>query len=143
MRRIVSVWLIDWPVTVWRRSATRARRPASPPDPALDPQNPFALILKNSRGAAVIHALNLSGRVVMVGDGWNDAEVKLAGGADAFYAFTEVARRPSVIEVADATAISLCQDNDLPIVVFNLLVEGNIARAVRGETIGTLVSTDN
>jgi uridylate kinase len=46
------------------------------------------------------------------------------------------------LKVADATAISLCQDNSLPIVVFNLLVEGNIARAVRGETIGTLVSVD-
>jgi uridylate kinase len=43
--------------------------------------------------------------------------------------------------VADATAISLCQDNKLPILVFNLLVEGNIARAVRGERIGTLVTT--
>ncbi len=43
------------------------------------------------------------------------------------------------LKVADATAISLCQDNDLPIVVFNLLVKGNIARAVRGESIGTLV----
>lgn len=47
------------------------------------------------------------------------------------------------LKVADATAISLCRDNDLPIVVFNLLVEGNIARAVRGETIGTLVTTGN
>ena len=46
------------------------------------------------------------------------------------------------LKVADATAISLCQDNSLPIVVFNLLVEGNIARAVRGETIGTLISAD-
>lgn len=62
MRRIVSVWLIDWPVTVWRRSATRARRPASPPDPALDPKNPFALILKNNRGAVVLHALNPAAR---------------------------------------------------------------------------------
>ena len=44
------------------------------------------------------------------------------------------------LKVADATAISLCRDNELPLVVFNLLVEGNIARAVRGETIGTLVS---
>ena len=43
------------------------------------------------------------------------------------------------LKVADATAISLCRDNDLPIIVFNLLVEGNIARAVRGERIGTLV----
>ncbi len=44
------------------------------------------------------------------------------------------------LKVADATAISLCQDNDLPIVVFNLLVVGNIARAVRGERIGTLIA---
>ena len=43
--------------------------------------------------------------------------------------------------VADATAISLCRDNDLPIVVFNLLVDGNIARAVRGEQVGTLIKT--
>ncbi len=45
------------------------------------------------------------------------------------------------LKVADGTAISLCRDNALPIVVFNLLVEGNIARAVRGERIGTLVSS--
>ncbi|MFM7599026.1 MAG: UMP kinase [Actinomycetota bacterium] len=44
------------------------------------------------------------------------------------------------LKVADATAISLCRDNDLPILVFDLLVEGNIARAVRGERIGTLVT---
>jgi len=62
MRRIVSVWLIDWPISVRRRSLERARRPASPPEPALDPRNPFALILRNSRGAAVIHALNPAAR---------------------------------------------------------------------------------
>jgi uridylate kinase len=45
------------------------------------------------------------------------------------------------LKVADATAISLCRDNDLPIVVFNLLVDGNIARAVRGEKVGTLIKT--
>jgi uridylate kinase len=44
------------------------------------------------------------------------------------------------LKVADATAISLCMDNRLPIVVFDLMAEGNIARAVRGEKIGTLVS---
>jgi uridylate kinase len=47
------------------------------------------------------------------------------------------------LKVADATAISLCRDNKLPIVVFNLLVDGNIARAVRGEKVGTLIKTDN
>ena len=45
------------------------------------------------------------------------------------------------IEVMDNTAVTLCMDNDVPIIVFNLLIEGNIARAVRGERIGTLVST--
>jgi uridylate kinase len=44
------------------------------------------------------------------------------------------------LKVADATAISLCMDNDLPIVVFDLRTDGNIARAVRGEKIGTVVS---
>jgi hypothetical protein len=43
------------------------------------------------------------------------------------------------LKVADATAFSLCMDNDMPILVFNLLEEGNIARAVSGEQIGTLV----
>ena len=56
---------------------------------------------------AAIHALNLSGRVVMIGDGWNDAEVKIAGAADAFYAFTEVVRRARVVEAADMEAASL------------------------------------
>ncbi|MEU7477469.1 UMP kinase [Lentzea sp. NPDC042327] len=45
------------------------------------------------------------------------------------------------LNVADATAFSLCMDNNMPILVFNLLTEGNIARAVRGEKIGTLVNT--
>jgi uridylate kinase len=44
------------------------------------------------------------------------------------------------LRVADLTAITLCQDNRLPIVVFELLAEGNIARAVKGEKIGTLVN---
>ncbi|HEV7727678.1 MAG TPA: UMP kinase [Modestobacter sp.] len=44
------------------------------------------------------------------------------------------------LKVADATAISLCMDNEMPIVVFNLLEDGNIARAVAGERIGTLIS---
>jgi uridylate kinase len=45
------------------------------------------------------------------------------------------------LRVADATAFSLCMDNGMPILVFNLLTNGNIARAVAGEKIGTLVTT--
>jgi uridylate kinase len=44
------------------------------------------------------------------------------------------------LQVMDATAISLCMDNKLPIVVFNLRVPGNIRRVVRGEAVGTLVT---
>ena len=44
------------------------------------------------------------------------------------------------LKVMDATAISLCMDNSLPIVVFDLLTDGNILRAVRGEKIGTVVT---
>jgi uridylate kinase len=44
------------------------------------------------------------------------------------------------LAVADAAAFSLCRENKLPIVVFNLLEKGNIARAVSGEKIGTLVN---
>jgi len=45
------------------------------------------------------------------------------------------------LKVADATAFSLCMDNNMPILVFNLLEEGNIARAAGGEVIGTLVQS--
>jgi uridylate kinase len=39
----------------------------------------------------------------------------------------------------DSTAITMCMDNDLPIIVFNLMQEGNIEKVVLGEEIGTLV----
>ena len=46
------------------------------------------------------------------------------------------------LRVMDATAVSLCRENDLPIVVFNLGVEGNIRRVIAGERVGTTVSND-
>jgi uridylate kinase len=47
------------------------------------------------------------------------------------------------LKVMDATAISLCMDNNLPIIVFNLTVPGNIKRIVLGEEIGTIVTGRN
>ena len=58
--------------------------------------------------------------------------------------FTEISHREVLeqgLKVADATAFSLCMDNKMPMLVFNLLTEGNIARAIAGERIGTLVTT--
>lgn len=46
------------------------------------------------------------------------------------------------LQVMDSTAISLCMDNDLPIIVFNMTVEGNIGRALAGEPVGTTVRGD-
>jgi uridylate kinase len=51
--------------------------------------------------------------------------------------YTEVLTRG--LEVMDATAISLCRENNLPIIVFDFRREGNIRRAILGEPIGTLV----
>ena len=44
------------------------------------------------------------------------------------------------IKVMDATAISLCMDNDLPIIVFNLRTPGNMKRVIMGESLGTVIS---
>ncbi|ALG84541.1 UMP kinase [Gordonia phthalatica] len=58
--------------------------------------------------------------------------------------FREITHREVIekeLKVADATAFSLCMDNNMPMLVFNLLERGNIARAVAGEPIGTLVRT--
>ena len=46
------------------------------------------------------------------------------------------------LQVMDATAISLCMDNDLPICVFNMNTPGNIDKAVRGESVGTIVDAN-
>lgn len=44
------------------------------------------------------------------------------------------------LKVMDATAISMCMDNRMPIIVFNLRIQGNLERIIHGEKIGTLVS---
>jgi uridylate kinase len=56
----------------------------------------------------------------------------------------EITHREAIereLKVMDSTALSLCMDNDLPIYVFNMADESNIDRIVRGERVGTLVSS--
>jgi len=93
---------------------------------------------------AAQRALEVGAEVLLMAktvDGVYDDDPKTNPAAKKFdeLGYAEVIRRG--LKVADATAISLCMDNKLPIVVFDLLVDGNIARAVVGEKIGTLVST--
>jgi uridylate kinase len=92
---------------------------------------------------AAQRALEVGAEVVLMAkgvDGVYDADPRTHADAQRFDVLTPAEVLQRNLKVADATAISLCQDNGLPIVVFNLLVEGNIARAVRGERIGTLIS---
>ncbi|MGZ4593236.1 MAG: UMP kinase [Actinomycetes bacterium] len=94
---------------------------------------------------AAQRALEIGADVVLMAkgvDGVYDDDPRKNHGAQKFdtVSYDEVLRRG--LKVADATAFSLCMDNKMPIIVFNLLEEGNIGRAVRGERIGTLVSTD-
>jgi uridylate kinase len=93
---------------------------------------------------AAQRALEVGAQVLLMAktvDGVYDADPKTVTEAKKFdeLDYADVLRLG--LKVADATAISLCMDNKLPIVVFDLLVDGNIARAVAGERIGTLVST--
>jgi uridylate kinase len=93
---------------------------------------------------AAQRALEIGAQIVLMAkgvDGVFDADPKRNPDAVRFdtLTYSEVLARG--LKVADATAISLCMDNALPIVVFDLLIEGNIGRAVRGEKIGTVVTT--
>jgi uridylate kinase len=93
---------------------------------------------------AAQRALEIGAEVVLMAkavDGVYDADPRVHPDAKMF---TEITHREVLekgLQVADATAFSLCMDNDMPIIVFNLLTNGNIGKAVRGADIGTLVYT--
>jgi uridylate kinase len=92
--------------------------------------------------AAALRALEIKAGAILKAtkvDGVYSADPLKDRGAKRFHRirYIEVLRRN--LEVMDATAISLCKDNKLPIVVFSLKKRGNIQRAVLGEDIGTTV----
>jgi uridylate kinase len=93
--------------------------------------------------AASVRALEIGAEALLKGtkvDGVYDKDpVKDADAVRfAHLSYIDVLNRR--LKVMDATAISLCMDNKLPIVVFDLTVDGNIARVVSGENVGTIVS---
>jgi uridylate kinase len=75
-------------------------------------------------------------------DGVYDSDPKKNPNAKRFDELSYIHALNEQLGVMDATAISLCMDNKLPIVVFDMQVEGNIRRALSGEPIGTLVHAD-
>ena len=92
--------------------------------------------------AAVLRAIEVGAEVILKAtkvDGVYDADPVLVPQARRFdeVNYLEVLNRG--LKVMDSTAISLCMDNDLPIVVFDLATPGNLGRVVGGERVGTLV----
>jgi uridylate kinase len=97
--------------------------------------------------AAALRALEIEAEVIMKGtkvNGIYSADPMKVPDAVRFetISFTDVLEKR--LKVMDASAISLCMDNDLPIMVFNMRDSGNIARALCGDmSIGTLVTNEN
>jgi uridylate kinase len=94
--------------------------------------------------AAALRAMEIKAEVILKGtkvDGVYSADPMIDPEATKYDAISYLQVLERQLKVMDATAISLCMDNKLPIVVFNLREAGNIRRAVLGEAIGTTVST--
>jgi uridylate kinase len=95
---------------------------------------------------AAQRALEIGAQVLLMGkkgvDGVYDADPKANADAVRYDTISYDSFLAQGLKVADATAISLCRDNRLPIVVFSLSGDGNIARAVHGDKIGTLIGPD-
>jgi len=93
--------------------------------------------------AAALRAMEIKADVILKGtkvDGIYDADPMLQPSASRFDRISYLEVLDKGLKVMDATAISLCMDNRLPIVVFNLKTPGNIKRAIAGEPIGSLVT---
>jgi uridylate kinase len=92
--------------------------------------------------AAGLRAMEIGAEVIFKAtrvDGVYDADPLKHAGAKKYGELTYIEVLNRGLKVMDSTAISLCMDNRLPILVFNLLERGNIKKAVCGEHIGTLV----
>jgi uridylate kinase len=92
--------------------------------------------------AAAQRALEIDAQVILKAtsvDGVYDSDPRTNPDAKRYDEIDFLSALNQRLGVMDATAISLCMDNGLPIVVFELLREGNIRRVVRGEHVGTLV----
>ena len=92
--------------------------------------------------AAALRAMEIKAEVILKGtkvDGVYSADPMLDPASTKYSSISYLQVLEKQLKVMDATAISLCMDNDLPIVVFNLLEPGNIRRVVLGESIGTTV----
>jgi uridylate kinase len=96
--------------------------------------------------AAALRAVEMGAQVLLMAkheaDGVYDADPNKEPGARRFEKLSHMDAISRRLAVMDSTALSLCMENDLPIIVFDVAAEDSIVRAVRGERIGTYVGTE-
>ena len=95
--------------------------------------------------AATLRAVEVDAQVILKAtrvDGVYDADPETHPNATRYSRIGYTELLSNRLQALDATAVSLAMDNEMPIVVFDMTVPGNIARAIRGEPIGTLISGD-
>jgi uridylate kinase len=93
--------------------------------------------------AAALRAMEMKAQVILKAtrvDGVYDADPEKVPGAKKFERITYLDVLQKGLSVMDSTAISLCMDNKMPIVVFNMNVTGNLKRVVQGEPVGSVVT---
>jgi uridylate kinase len=93
--------------------------------------------------AATLRAVEIGAEVILKAtrvDGVYDADPEKDPSASRYTRISYTDLISNRLEALDATAVSLAMDNEMPIVVFDMTRAGNIARAVRGEPIGTLIA---
>ncbi|HVA63366.1 MAG TPA: UMP kinase [Terriglobales bacterium] len=92
--------------------------------------------------AAALRAMEIRAQAILKGtkvDGIYDADPRLVANASRFSAITYQEFIQRNLRVMDISAVSLCQENHLPVIVFSLLVPGNIVRVAQGEPIGSRI----
>jgi uridylate kinase len=95
--------------------------------------------------AAALRAMEIKAEVILKGtkvNGIYDSDPLNNPSAKMFDELPFLSILNKSLKVMDATAITLCMDNNLPLIVFNLTESGNLKRVVLGEKIGTLVKQD-
>jgi len=93
--------------------------------------------------AAALRAIEIKAEVILKAtkvDGVYDADPNKVSDAKMLAQINYLDLLSRGLKVMDTTAISMCMDNSLPIIVFNLNVPGNLKRVIRGEKIGSLVA---
>lgn len=96
--------------------------------------------------AASLRAKEIHGEVILKGtkvDGVYDDDPKKNPKAKRFESLSYIDVLKKNLKVMDATAVSMCMENNLPIIVFNMFEKGNLKKVVCGEKIGTIVHGNN